>query len=261
MDDRKIFECVAKIPWIRAVQISDMLDIELADVSESLKSLVDAGELQRKPGFAPNGVAAQLYDFTDYFKTTNEYKAVMAAMAPQAATVAAPAPSQAEVVIPKLSDATPTVSKTPVHRAIEHLKACGSASDADLRAVMGLRAGQYPSSYLGTAVKHGLVNKDGKDWKPGPGKPVQPPKPFSVGKGTPLPKPAAVAPAPSATPKPEADPVVAAPPLVPAFRCGLWSDGVIELQRGGRTVIEMTLAESETLADFLKRVPAIVVPT
>lgn len=43
------------------------------------------------------------------------------------------------------------------------------------------------------------------------------------------------------------------PPPESTFRCGLWSDGVLELQRDGRSLIELQRGEREQLADFMKR--------
>lgn len=37
------------------------------------------------------------------------------------------------------------------------------------------------------------------------------------------------------------------------FRCGLWSDGVLELQRNGRAIAMLTRGEHEHMADFMRR--------
>lgn len=61
---------------------------------------------------------------------------------------------------------------------------------------------------------------------------------------------AAIAAAPS-----EPAPVVAvqSQPAAPVFRCGIWSDNVIELQRDGETIAKLTRHEGEHTADFLAR--------
>ncbi len=273
MDDRKIFECVAKIPGIRAVQIQDMLDMELAEVSESLKSLVDAGDLVRRSGFAPNGVAAQCYDFSDYFKTTNEYKAVMASMVPQAATGQAGA----------AADQPAKVGEVPsrAERAVAFILKTGGATDDELRAELVLKSTEYPSGILGHAMKTGKVTRKGNRWIPGDGRPVlqPPPKSFNrqpvstIEKLVPAPTPEQAvvvpqfladrvpAPKPAPTPRPRvvADPVPEAPPapvaevvaLPPTLRCGIWSDGVIELQRNGKPVAVLMQDEADFMTAFL----------
>jgi hypothetical protein len=288
MDDRKIFECVAKIPGIRAVQICDMLDEELGDVSEALKSLVDAGELSRRAGFAPNGVAAQLYDFSDYFKSTNEYKAVMAAMTPADAPLPAELveqlskAGQAEVVTGQPAKVGEVPSRA--ERAIAFILKHGSATDDELRTELVMRQGEYPSSILGHAMKTGRLTRVNNRWVPGDGRPMAAPpaaKPFSesiiASNKAPTPIPAvtpflAERAKPGPKPgggagKPKAAPMVAAPPLapaddqfievpepqpmLPALRCGIWSDGVVELQRNGKPVAVLMQAEAEFMAKFL----------
>lgn len=159
---------------------------------------------------------------------------------------------------------------------------------------MGIRTVEYPSTYLGPAVKKGLVVRDGLVWKPGPGTPPPPLRmvkdaPFNQAHGPKLPPTPVVAAAPPPPPAPpppeERAPVVLvsvgssqqynrAPPATllvasskeavpgaPAFRCGLWSDGVLELQRNGRSLVELQRGEHEHMADFmnrmLKAVPAV----
>lgn len=55
--------------------------------------------------------------------------------------------------------------------------------------------------------------------------------------------------------RPKAPPVDDTPNPIdgPVYRCGLWSDGVLELQRDGRTVVTTTRREHEFMADFLRR--------
>lgn len=64
---------------------------------------------------------------------------------------------------------------------------------------------------------------------------------------------------------PAARPVVdAAPPAEratgPVFRCGIWSDGVLELQRDGATFTTLTRGEGEQMAAFIGRMLVAVEP-
>lgn len=51
----------------------------------------------------------------------------------------------------------------------------------------------------------------------------------------------------------DAAPAPAAPTAPTIFRCGLWSDGVLELQRDGVQVVALNRGEHEQLADFMGR--------
>lgn len=254
MDDRKIFECIAKKqPGVRAVQISDLLNVDLAEVSEALRELVASGELVRSAGFAPNGTAAQLYDFSPSFKASNDYKAVMAAMpAPAAAAPvkAGEVPSRAE-------------------RAVAYILKHGAATDDDLRTELVMRAGEYPSSILGHAVKSGKVTRVNNKWVPGDGRPVMdPPKAdfnapkASIRRVAPVAVPSFLgtrveAPAKpdggTGVPKKRADvaPVVEVPAAAQPLRCAIWSDGMVELQSDGRTVVTLARHEAEFIARFM----------
>lgn len=271
MEDRKIFECMARIQGIRAVQISDMLDVELAEVSAALKDLFESGDITRRSGFAPNGVAAQCYDFSDYFKTTNDYKAVMASLVASGdAPAASPAPATPVNAVEPLSRA---------ERAIAFIKLHGSATDTELREYLVMRQEEYPSSVLTHAVKAGRVTRRNNRWVPGDGRPVMDPpaspafgrislkgstptpvpsvKPFLADRVEPPVKPSGVkkpksAPAPVST-DPAAGATHPASDIEPAraYRCAIWSDGMVELQANGRTVAMLARVEAEFIAGFM----------
>ncbi len=248
MDERKIFECIAKKqPGVRAVQISDLLDVPLSEVSEALRDLVEGGQLVRKSGFAPNGAPAQQYDFSESFKATNDYKAVMASVAP--ASVAfevksvAPVPNQ---------PAQKAVDVSTSERLVAHILKTGGATDDQLRAAVGLKSTQYPSSYLSHAQKVGRITRRGVKWIPADGRaPALPPKSTNVPSFLAETKPAVP------TVKPKEVPIVP-PEKVSAsaqpLRCGIWSDGVVELQRGGSPIAFLSQDEADFMAAFLVRV-------
>lgn len=48
-------------------------------------------------------------------------------------------------------------------------------------------------------------------------------------------------------------PPPAVEPPVSVFRCALWSDGVLELQRDGRSLVELTPDEGEHFTAFMRR--------
>lgn len=272
MNDQQIYELLAKAPaeGLRAVQVCDLLDQELVDVSAALKSLVDVGDVVRTPGTAPNGQAAQFYTLSDTFKASREYKAFMALAAATPAPTPAPTPDNTSAPVP----AAPKKSRTD--DAIEYIRHRGRVSTAELKVHMGLKSGEAPATWLAVPIRDGRLARDGVYWMIGAG-------PASdAGKAT---KPTAARgaipklgdalaakspqtllnalkaaakapeqPAAREVPAPTGEPV-APPPAQPAgrFRCGLWSDGVLELQRDGVTLTELTRGEGEHMADFIGR--------
>lgn len=289
MNDQQIYALMARTPDIRAVQICDALDEELVDVSSALRSLVEVGDVVKHSGTGPNGQPAQMYNLSETFKKSREGQALLATAA--ATTTTAPA-AAAEVPDPLPGPTTtPNAFPTPVFSkqgelkparskvdlAIEHLKIHKSATDAEMRTVMGLPKTSAPKAYLKSAIDTGRVarNEDGS-WELGDGNPRPKPSPKSDRTSTQL----------SATPgQKDVDNVVsignivvvsrnssavpeeviaavaaAAEPFTtvatnesPVFRCGLWSDDVLELQRNGQQVAVLTRREGEQLVDFMER--------
>lgn len=254
MNDQKIYALMAKTPDIRAVQIADALDADLADVSAALRPLVEVGDVVQRKGFSPNGHPAQVYNLSDEFKKSREYKALAQTSAPFPAPVTPQAPAPAETDPPAAIE--PSGSK--VDRAIACITRLGAATDDQLRDAMGLPAKTYVGAYLTSAVKAGKVVRDGDRWKLGTGKTEAAPKVLDsveqVGnivvetKGA-SPIPQAVVDAIGAGPAPVAAP--GATPAVPNLRCALWSDGTLELQRNGEEVARLTETEFAFIRDYM----------
>ncbi|MEJ7804856.1 MAG: hypothetical protein WKG03_02905 [Telluria sp.] len=293
MNDHQIYCAIAKTPDIRAVQICDALDVELIDVSDALKSLVSVGDVVRHTGVGPNGLPAQLYNLSADFRKSREGAALIASLpaaappvlahvTPAPPTAAAPPVStpvfQQEVALPRAA--------TKVAQAIEHVKIHGAVSDVDMRTVMGLPRTSAPKAYLISAIKDGRIRKnDAGLWEQGDGTPPMARAPKSVTNSAPKGGPATQFPKTAQSEEvanvivvgntilvskdhkeiaPEVLAAVAAvtedkvksapPPEGSDFRCGLWSDGVIELQRDGHSLVELTRAEGEHLATFVGRI-------
>jgi hypothetical protein len=274
VNDQKIYALMLKTPGIRAVQIADALDKDLADVSAALRPLVEVGDVVQSKGLSPNGHPAMVYDLSDAFKKSREYKALVATLPQGQAQSTTPA---AAVVLEPTSSPPPNEAATSkVDRAIAFITKFGAASDNELRDAMTLPAKASPLAYLASAVKAGRVVRDGSHWKLGNGQ-----RQSVASKPAPMVKPDATAqpddvanvltvgnivvasrdskpipPAVVAAIASSSEPAVALPPVAPAapvFRCGLWSDGVLELQRDGMTVATLEQAEGEQLASFVNR--------
>jgi hypothetical protein len=247
MNDQKIYTLMAKTPDIRAVQIADALDQELSDVSDALKSLVDVGDVVRHAGTAPNGQPTQLYNLSPSFVKSSEYKTIKAGFVDVSTPIvaAAPVPQPAASIIP------PAAPVSRVDGAIAFIRLSGKVSGAELKRHMGLSGAASPGNYLNTALRDGRLARDGIYWMIGPAKPAnKEPEPKVAATTERAPETAAI-PVP-ALPANEAQHQVA-PASSPTFRCGLWSDDVLELQRDGETLATLTRTEGEQLSSFFNR--------
>jgi hypothetical protein len=282
MNDQQIYELLAKNPSMRAVQICDALDQELCDVSEMLKSLVDVGDVVRTPGTAPNGQAAQFYALSDAFKAGRDYKDIQAKLQGERVADACAAPTPAPTPENTSAPVPPARPKSRTDDAIEYIKQRGGKiSNAELKTHMRLQKGESPASWLAIPIRDGRLKRDGVFWLIGSGKPAS-----TVGVATApivargaIPKLGDVLSLKLPTPPPDAFKVpaemndsdngpstpvtafgfVADMPATAAgiFRCGLWSDGVLELQRDGQTLAQLTRGEGEHMADFIGRMLAV----
>lgn len=289
MNDQKILELMAQKPDIRAVQICDVLDQPLVDVSAALRSLVEVGDVVKHSGTSPHGQPAQLYNLSPEYRKSREGKALLERIAatPAAQAPAASAPSPDPVVMPvftKQTEATapaapPAGSK--VDRAVAHVLKNKSVSDDELRTVMDIAKPAHPAAYLVAAIKAGKLHKEDGLWKPGPAAPAEP-----------VPTPAAQSSADAAdymlrglnlttqegveqyraaltkvvesprinvtklrTEQPA--PAATSQPIEPTYRCALWSDDILEVRRNGETVAELPKAAGESLAQFLARLAGV----
>ncbi len=292
MNDQQILEFIAVKHPVRAVQLADKFDKSEREASEALRALVDIGDVVRKSGTGPNGQPAQFYTLSESFLKSRPGQLLIARL--EAAAAPAPSPAPASPIPSAVTDHAPAASAVPTpapaapnkpsapaespatptgaNRAelgVAHILKHGSVLDADLRQAMGLRAGQYPSAWLGAAIKRGDINKDGREWKPGRGVEIRKQPAFGGALGL----AGAVLDGRRLTEevRPHLPADATADPLVvkelvahlkqinaeltapPKFRCGLWSDGVLELQRNGVTVAELEQDEGETVAAFMAR--------
>jgi hypothetical protein len=274
MNDLQIFEQVAREQGkLRVVQLADRMNVELEDARARLLGLVAVGDLVEADGFAPNGLATKTYGFSETFKRSDLHATVMRKV--EAATFGDP-------------------GMTKVDRAIAFVREKGTATSAELHALLGLGARESASNYLASPLRDGRLVKDGKTWTLGTGKAIAPPASEVLRKSSfnrTIAKKGPVAQFPK-TAQPDDAPVPADPGIVevkpaglhvnlderdtitvngsvavdgrgdmnplPAFRAGLWSDGVLELQRDGKTIAKLQQSEGEQLAEFMQRMSILV---
>jgi hypothetical protein len=222
-----VIQLIKDRPNIRTVEIADLIDCEPDLIEPALRVHIAAGVITVIPVTAPNGHPANGFVYNGM----------------KAAPAAAALPSVTD--IPKLGDQPLHSAMSKVELAIRHLRATGSATSMQLREVMGLSKLQSPVSFLGPAVKDGRVRKHGVNYYPG--------HPATAGVSTsdtpPLTPPTKKTRAPAAL-RPQPVGGSASDPAAPAFRCGVWSDGAMELQRDGVTIASLSLAEHAIVAQF-----------
>lgn len=255
MNDEQLYTLIAKTPQIRAVQIADALNQELVDVSNALRPLVEVGDVIQSDGVSPKGNATQVYTLSKEFLRSAEGVAVMA----RVSEGSTPAGAAQAIAALRMQASPKAPAGTRVSKAIAYIEQHGRATSIELREVMGLadRTGS-PSAYLKCALDDGRVKWDGKQYLIGT--PKSPGKAFGGALSLPgsTPHPALPMPAPRPQAAPQACATVqpqSAPALdAPAFRCGIWLDDVVELQRGDISLGKLPRAEALVLRDFLNRV-------
>lgn len=247
-----IIALIARNPMLRTAQIADRLDLTIDLVDALLRPLLIAGTVTEQEVIAPNQRPAMAYEVSEQFKLTAEYRTIMsggeieaaptggsvapvpAAPAPVAAppAPAAPAPARVEQLPAKDIDAAPAKPGTRVSRGIAYITANGSATNDQLRTAMGLEPGAAVSNYLGRAVLDGRLARDGENWVLGSGEPPAAEGPKDE-PGKPL----------QELKRALADPL--------RYRCALWSDGQIEIQRDGATLASLPREVAEEMARFV----------
>lgn len=285
MNDKQIYELVAKTPKISASELATALGVELKAMSDALRCLVDVGDLEKSIRFGDLGRQCQVYELSETFRRSPNGKNLVVGVANEAS---APAPKPEVATMP---DPTTTVSTqeatTPapgallskVDRAIACITRLGQATDDQLREAMDLLPKTYVGAYLASALKAGRVVRDGALWKLGTGKPQAAPKPAEqlvhdqgsvvrVGNviaatrdGAPVPAEvkaaitdmAAAAVTELRKPEPAPSAPTAAPSAKPAERaysCAVWLSGNVEIRKAGGRV-HITRAELAEIVAFV----------
>lgn len=139
----KIIDLLKQKPLLRAVQVADLLDMDVDVAENTLAVLTKDGTLSAQQITAPNKLV------------TTAYKVSVSALnwvAPKAA-VAQPITTVAPV--------EPELSR--VQRGLAYLKANGRVFAKELCEAMGIEYPKYsPTQYLGNQIRQGEVIKDGK---------------------------------------------------------------------------------------------------
>lgn len=259
IDRDHIYTLIAQRPQIRTVEIADIIDCEPELVQPALALEIAAGDIVVHEVTAPNGRPANGFEFSPAFRLTAAYRGIAEragiihpgaseAVAQPAATapVLAPAPRKR----PKTSagvqwrepvedkSSVPVAKPTYPDRAIAFIRENGGRVNNEvLRVALELGPGTSPSSYVRSGVADGRLAREGRDWVLGAN--ADAPRRYQPG----VTKPRAMAP-----PAPVAAVDAPAPGLL---RCAIWSDGVLELQRDGRTIACLSPGERAALDQFL----------
>lgn len=274
MNDQQILTLIAATPGIRAAQLADKLNTPLVDVSASLRSLVDVGDVVKRTEFGENGRQWQAYDLSDMFRTSREGKQIAEKLGapsseapkPEVDTLSKPVPSPFAQLEAEPAPAMAAGSK--VDRAMACIRANGgAATDAQLREAMGLTAKASVSPYISGARHRGEIARDGALWKLGTSKGLlgsavrvgnvivatrdAAPVPPEVKAALTDVAAAAVTELRKSEPAPSAP--TAAPPTKPAeraYRCAVWMSGNVEIRKGYGEIV-LTQAELAEIMAFV----------
>jgi hypothetical protein len=250
---------IASNPGLRAEQIADRLDRGVADVDALLRPHLAVGSVFEEEVTAPNNRPAMAYHLSEQFKMTDAYSAIVAGRDPDAAQVAQPPSTDAgskEAGGPPAEADTADTAKagTRVDRAIACVTKHGCVTNGQMRVATGLHVGQYPVSFLAVPLRDGRLARDGENWVLGPAlAPKQQAEPIADEKAK------MEIPVFTETANSPAHPVAPAAPAVQGaragFRCAVWSDGILELQRDGATIASLLPGERAELAGHLLHAP------
>jgi hypothetical protein len=120
---------------------------------------------------------------------------------------------------------------------------------------MKLKVGASVISFLRGPVTDGRLLKDGNFWTVPAAKVAAPP----AVPAAPAPVSPVLAPEVAIALIPPPASVIELPTLGcdgSGFRCAIWSDGAMELQRAGRTLATLTTIEQTQLSQFMRRIAA-----
>lgn len=221
MNDQAILEQLALHPRSRAVQLADRADMPLDDVQAALVALVAIGDVVVSNDIAPNDKPCNVYELSATFKESARGQAIVAKAAAM-----------------RFRREHPTLDDIELAVAFVHER--GTATSAELHALLGLQPDQQASVFLGSAVQDQLLVKDGKNWTLGPRASLELRDDA---------KPTA-APASSAAPSPAPQPVPrfldapAAPPTSTAAQTGTKVERAIACLRQHGTVATGQLREA-----------------
>lgn len=244
-EQARLLRMLMRTPGIRAIQLADQLNVTLEQAEELLEPEIAAGLVVATTGIAPNGLSCTLYDLSAAFAVTDDYKAMRSA-------------EPMRIAATRL---------TNVDRAIAFITERGGATSAELHTLLGLKANEYASTYLGAAIKDGRLAKDGKDWTLGSPSATESKEPgelkldipaFLKPERQPVP---ALAPVTAVLTEEKMAQVKRVEPLTMMAAPGPllfahWSDGSLQINQAGRLLVVFSPDERRELANFIQQMPA-----
>lgn len=227
VDKKMVMDLIRRQPGVRSVEIADELDMDVEQVHRLLVDEIGAGTIVVKQLTAPGGKALNSYHFSPQAQSATAPVALAALAIGTASATPVTVSASAEKQAPETAWERRASPKMRTELAIDYLRTCGAAGarSQELAAAMGLRADQSPSNFLRTARERGqVIAADGR-WRI-----VESAVAHSPAKAPAIPEPGAA-----------------------AFRCAIWSDGFVELQRGGQRIAVLTSDECRQLQVLFER--------
>lgn len=250
MINQQILEIIASTPDCREEHIYDGVFVDEHETHASIAALLAVGDI-----VAVGAADDTFYHLSDKFKASDRHKRIEMRLSVERDT---------------------PVGLPLIERAIEFVRRRGTVTGSELHVLLELLPGETPSERLADALKDGRLIKDGKHWTLGAGPAVEEPKPEplvvpqfvppQVDNVVPIssPRTARVKPAKldfagfadfmDSRSAGVSEVRSTTFPTSPTIRCGLWSDGAIEVQRDGKTTAVLFVEEMACLADFWGRI-------
>jgi hypothetical protein len=250
LNDQTLCALLVREEAMSAVQVANAFDVDLVDARDALNALVAVGDMVSASAISPKGAPTIMYSLSNSFKKSKDYHVSVTVLDALPVPCAAPEPV---VAPPAKGVAANRVAGGRTERAVAFILERGRATDAELRAELGLKPSEYPSTCLSMPAMQGRVVREGRDWLPGTGIPpksITRQPAFGGALALPNSTPVAARPSPAFRAAAKASPAPSDAPA--AFRCALWSDGVVELQRGGVRLAELRPDEAQAVADLVR---------
>jgi hypothetical protein len=249
----RIIELIGATPGIRVVEIADQLDLEVETVERALVPALADQTVSSLP--VPTLAGKLIASYTLRKPVAASEQESRPPAPPAVATQPAPSPRPTAKKAPKEKQESLAV------RALAFIRSQpGQRADSEaLRGELKLSRFQYPSNYFRRFIEDGTLVRDGEFWTlAGNVQDTSCSGPTSRDEGKPSGQETPVvavqacdARAPEVESRGDAVAQKSDPSGSTDLRYAIWSDGVLELRRGGQTLALLTVAERIALRSFL----------
>jgi hypothetical protein len=156
----QILELIKLHPEITAMRLGDLVDCDVETVHADIAELVKAGQITVDRVNGRNGVSTTGYRINPAFLGWKPPSNAGSTLQTASKDVA----ERENAAAAAADEENTTGAPTRASLALAYLEQHGTATNAKLRAAMGIPPKYAPSNFLGPALKKGLVARDGENW-------------------------------------------------------------------------------------------------